>query len=103
VEHIDATFAGTYRRGDGYELELGVIPGFWRCRPASRLSRSRRQDPAYVRVRWDPARWTIATKLDDAEGTRRERVLRLERGKLVEGPALEDDPTPLRSGEEVLD
>ena len=95
VEPIDDTFGGTYRRGDGYELELGVIPGFWRL-PAgiTLVAVAPDQTRRTCRVRWDPARWTIRTKLDDAEGTRRERVLRLERGKLVEGPALERDPTP---------
>jgi hypothetical protein len=95
VEHIDRTFAGTYRRGDGHELELGVTPGLWRLPSGITLvaiapGGARRT----CQARWDPARWTILTELDVAQDTRRERVLRLERGKLVEGPALEDDPTP---------
>jgi hypothetical protein len=95
LEHIDHTFRGTYRRHDGYALELGVRPGLWRVPPGITLvaiapDGARRS----CLKRWEPARWTIRAELDDGEGTRRERVLRIERGELVEGPALEEDRTP---------
>lgn len=95
LEHIDHTFRGTYRRDDGYALELGVRPGLWRVPPGITLVAI---SPDGARrsclKRWEPSRWTIRAELDDGAGTRRERVLRIERGELVEGPALEQDRTP---------
>jgi hypothetical protein len=49
VEHIDDTFGGTDRRGVGYELELGVIPGFLApAGPHHACRGGARRDPAYL-------------------------------------------------------
>jgi hypothetical protein len=95
LEHIDRDFRGTYRRDDGYSLELSVGPGLWRMPPIIRLVAIA---PGGARrsclMSWEPARWTMHAELEDATGALRERVLRIERGELVEGPALAGDETP---------
>jgi hypothetical protein len=97
AEPVDRTLAGKYERDDGHQLELAFRP--WMLVGTRRVSLKAIEQggrrPVEVRE-WAPAHLRIRAVLNDPDGHRRERVLLLEGGKLVEGPPL-DQETPARA------
>jgi hypothetical protein len=97
VESVDRSVAGVYQRDDVQRLELNFAPrllGGTRRPSITAIEDDRRY--AVDVLEWSAARSTIRAVLNDPEGNRRERVLLVERGQLVEGPPL-DEETPARA------
>jgi hypothetical protein len=97
AEPVDRSAKGRYQRDDGQQLKLSFRPWIpWGTRRVS-LTAIDSGGRKRVKVReWAPARLTIRAVLNDPDGDRRERVLLLEGGKLVEGPPL-DEEAPARA------
>jgi hypothetical protein len=97
IEPVDRSLAGTYERDDGQRLELSFAPrmlGGTRWLSLTAIETDTRS--AVNVLEWSPARLTIRAVLNDPEGNRRERVLLIEDGRLVEGPPL-DEAAPARA------
>lgn len=97
AEPVDRSVKGRYERDDGHQLQLGFRP--WMLWGTHRLSLIAIENGGRRRVKvleWAPARLTIRAVLNDPDGYRRERVLLIEGGKLVEGPPL-DEEAPARA------
>jgi hypothetical protein len=97
IEPVDRSLSGIYERDDGQRLELAFAPrmrGGTRQVSLTAFETDRRR--AIKVLEWSPARLTIRAVLNDPEGNRRERVLLIEDGRLVEGPPL-DEEAPARA------
>jgi hypothetical protein len=97
IEPVDRSLAGTYERDDGQRLELSFAPrmlGGTRWLSLTAIETDTRS--AVNVLEWSPARLTIRAVLNDPEGNRRERVLLIEDGRLVERPPL-DEAAPARA------
>ncbi|MEV5962018.1 hypothetical protein AB0L70_09660 [Kribbella sp. NPDC051952] len=96
AEPVDRALAGVYERDDGQRLKLDFAPrilGGTRRISLTALG----TDPRPVKVQdWSPAQLTIRAVLTDPAGRRRDRVLLIEAGQLVEGPS-PDEHAPARA------